>query len=805
MGYTDNDQALYNGYGGMDPKPSEENSSSDLMMWVKLFLHYWYLFLIAVVVAVGIAFVKNCSWMPQYNTEAQVIIEPGMSSSQFSFMQGFGGTVDYTHTNNQLLIIGSYDIINRAISKLNFGVDYYVTDNFKTYNLYGREPVRIVTKYVADEAYAYQFRFVPVDDVSFRIILDDKYSRDAYPGFVINGKYGEPIESPLFFGTVEKLYLPANNKEFLFRFRSVLSLEEEFVRRLGLRYVGSTRDLSTVLSVSLVGNACARDRDFINALCSEYLASNLEEKNEEAARTIEFINQQLAFIADSLHISEARLQSYRREHNMVDISGYTSGVLSKLHSLDTRRAELNLKDKYFDELSEYLHSTVTEEKLVAPSSIGVSDPVLLDLVNRFNEIQQRRSEFGEKNPNYERYSKKLAEVRETMIEVLANVRTIHGLERKAFEEEYSQVMRDMQNLPEQELTMLTYERSYKINDNYYTFLLQKQSEAQIRKASNVPDNKILQKARTGAYPVNGDAKMKIYLIFMFVAVLLVAGVIVLRELFSTTIRSTADIVAITDRPVIGEIRHTKGTRKVMSIVNTRSVFSEGFRIVRSRIEFITQRKSRVSIMVSSAGSGDGKSHFSANLAGIYKMLGKKVLLIDMDMRNPVLSRKMGYEKCRGLVHLLIGENTFDELVVKNDEELGFDFLPLGVVPPNPSELMRSDNMKSLYDELMDKYDFVIIDTSPLGLVDDAYALVNLVDINLMITRAFKTNKTLFKSFVRQIEQDQVPNVYMVINDIPNPRKHLYGKYYGGRNAYYYHYYHNESSKYYTDDETSDKA
>ncbi len=266
MGYTDNDQALYNGYGGMDPKPSEENSSSDLMMWVKLFLHYWYLFLIAVVVAVGIAFVKNCSWMPQYNTEAQVIIEPGMSSSQFSFMQGFGGTVDYTHTNNQLLIIGSYDIINRAISKLNFGVDYYVTDNFKTYNLYGREPVRIVTKYVADEAYAYQFRFVPVDDVSFKIVLDDKYSRDAYPGFVINGKYGEPIESPLFFGTVEKLYLPANNKEFLFCFRSVLSLEEEFVKRLGLRYVGSTRDLSTVLSVSLVGNACARDRDFINAL-----------------------------------------------------------------------------------------------------------------------------------------------------------------------------------------------------------------------------------------------------------------------------------------------------------------------------------------------------------------------------------------------------------------------------------------------------------------------------------------------------------------------------------------------------------
>ena len=793
----------------------DQESNFNIFEWLFKFLRYWYLFVIALVVAFSLAYIKNRSWMPLYNTEAKIIIESSSSVSSYNFMQGFGGGMDYINTNNQLLILGSYDLVNRTVQNLPFSVDFYTRGHFRTHNLYGREPITIDLKYVDNQIYGCEFRFIPIDANSFEIILEDEFSKEIFPDFKIKGQYGVPFENFLMFATIDKLYLPAENIEFLFRFRDLASLENEFASRLQLSYIG---EMSSVISVSLTGNVDGRDCDFINALCDEFLESNLEAKNEEATRTINFITDQLSYIFDSLQIAENRLQKYRRENNMVDVSTYTSSVLSKLSSLDAHRSELTLKDAYFNELAEYLTKSVNEERLVAPSSIGVSDPVLLDLVSQFNELQQKRSDLGEKNPQYERYSKRMDEVRSTMLEVLENVRKVHSMEREAFEKEYAIVMQDLQNLPEKELMMINFERAYKINDNYYTFLLQKQSEAQIRKASNVPDNKILQRARVNYSPINGGDKMKTYLIFILIGLLIPAIYVVLKELLNSTIRDERDVAKITDMPILATIQHLeKSNAKVQTRKNTKSFFTEGFRLIRSRAEFITKRKTDISLLITSAESGDGKTYFATNLAGVYSLVSDKVILVDMDIRNPKLSNELGYKDKKGLVHVLIGEATLDEVIIKDDAELGFHFLPAGVVPPNPAELVRSEEMMNLFNELRQRYDFRIIDTSPLGLVSDAYSLTNLVDINLLITRLFKSDKSFFKFFIGQIKQDNVISPYIVLNDLRLPKKskigrygkygygkygyygrYGYGKYgYGYGNAYYYH---QQSAKYYTDEE-----
>ena len=420
-------------YGGENPIIEEESDFS-IVEWIFRFLRYWYLFVIAIVVALGLAYLKNRSWMPMYNTEAKIIIESSSSTSAYNFMQGFGGNMDYINTNNQLLILGSYDLINRTVKDLPFGVDFYTRGRFKTNSLYGREPIAIELQYIDAQAYSCEFRFIPIDDNYFEIIIEDDFNKELFPDFKIKGQYGVPFENFLLFATIDKLYLPADNTEFLFRFRDLYSLEEEFVSRLSLSYIG---EASSVVSVSLTGNVVARDRDFINALCDEFLEANLEEKNQEAIRTIDFINSQLSLIFDSLSLAENRLRQYRRENNMVDVNAYTSSVLSKMSVLDAQRSALNLKDAYFNDLAKYLEQNVQEERLVAPSSIGVSDPVLLDLVSKYNELQQKRGDLGEKNPNYERYSKRLSEIRSTLLEVLSNVRKVHAMERDAFENEYS--------------------------------------------------------------------------------------------------------------------------------------------------------------------------------------------------------------------------------------------------------------------------------------------------------------------------------------------------------------------------------
>ncbi len=788
-------------YSNETPVIEGEESNFNILEWVFKFLRYWYLFIVALVLALGLAYLKNRSWEPEYYTEAKVIIESSDVDNAYNFMQGFGRGMDYINTNNQLLILGSYDLINRTVQGLPFGVDFYTRGHFRTNSLYGREPISIELKYADPQLYECEFRFIPIDNNNFEIVLEDEFSKELFPDFRIKGQYGVPFENFLMLATIDKLYLPAENTEFLFCFRDFYSLEEEFAERLQLSYIG---EMSSVISISLVGNIVARDRDFINALCVEFLEANLEEKNEEATRTINFINEQLAFIFDSLQISENRLRQYRRQNNMVDVNAYTSSVLSKLTSLDVQRSELILKEAYFDELAEYLKESVTEERLVAPSSIGVSDPVLLDLVSKFNELQQKRSDLGEKNPQYERYSKRMDEVRVTMLEVLENVRKVHNMERDAFEKEYISVMTDLQNLPEKELMMINYERAYKINDNYYTYLLQKQSEAQIRKASNVPDNKILQKARISQLPVNSGDKIKIYLLFVIIGFLIPILYIVLKELLNTTIQGERDVMKLTNIPVLATIRRagSSSDAKVQTVKNPKSLFTEGFRLIRSRIEFISKRKTDISLLITSAESGDGKTHFAINLSGVYSLVSDKVVLVDMDIRSPKLSERLGYKNVKGLVHVLIGEATLDEVLIKDDKELGFHFLPVGVVPPNPAELVRSEKMMKLLEDLKQRYDYRIIDTSPLGLVSDAYALTNIVDVNLLITRVFKSDKAFFKNFIEQVQQDDVNNPYIVLNDlqIKNGKTGHYGKYGYGKYGYgNIHYYHQQSAKYYTED------
>ena len=801
--YSDKNSKYY--YSNETPIIENSESNFNILEWVFKFLRYWYLFVIALVIAFGLAYLKNRSWMPQYYTEAKVLIESSSADNAYGFMQGFGAGMDYMNTNNQLLILGSYDLINRTVQNLSFGVDFYTRGHFRTHSLYGREPIAINLQYADAQLYGREFRFIPIDNNNFEIVFEDEFSKELFPDFKIKGQYGVPFENFLMFATIDKLYLPTENIEFLFRFRDFYSLEEEFASRLQLSYIG---EMSSVISVSLTGNVVARDRDFINALCEEFLEANLEEKNEEATRTINFINEQLAYIFDSLQTSENRLRQYRRQNNMVDINAYASSVLSKLSALDAQRSELTLKEAYFDELAEYLKESVSVERLVAPSSIGVSDPVLLDLVSKFNELQQKRGDLGEKNPQYERYSKRMDEVRSTMLEVLENVRKIHRMERDAFEKEYMAVMSDLQDLPEKELMMINFERAYKINDNYYTFLLQKQSEAQIRKASNVPDNKILQKARVRHSPVNGGDKMKIYLFFVVIGLLIPAAYIILKELLNTTIRDERDVVKLTNIPVLGTIRHVdESGAKVQTVEKPKSLFTEGFRLIRSRVEFISKRKTDISVLITSAESGDGKTHFAINLSGVYSLVSDKVVLVDMDIRNPKLSQKLGYKNAKGLVHVLIGEATLDEVLVKDDKELGFHFLPAGIVPPNPAELVGSEEMMKLLEELKQRYDYRIIDTSPLGLVSDAYALTGVTDVNLLITRVFKSDKLFFKNFIEQVQQDNVNNPYIVLNDLQVSKngKYGYGKYgYGkyGYGKYGYgntHYYHQQSAKYYTED------
>lgn len=750
----------------------DDSSSFNVMEWVVRFLRNWYLFVAGAVIALGIAYFQNRSWVPSYVTETKIVIEDN-SANQYNFMQGFGVNNGARNSNNQLLLLGSFDLIRQTLDKLPFGVDYYMRGRFKTNSLYGREPIDIELAYLNENAYYYEFEFDVVDATNFTLTADAESDKPI----VIKGKFDVPFEHTLMFATIHKRQISDGGK-FLFRFKNIESLESEFSSRLSLSYVG---DMSSVISASLVGDNIARDQDFLNALAKEFLTNNLDKKNAEAIRTIDFIDEQLGLISVSLSESEGRLREFRRDNNIIDVNSYMGTVLSKLTGLDEQRMVLEQKERYFKYLSTYLKDNITEDVLVAPSSIGVSDPTLLDLVSQYNELQLQRSDVGPKNPNYERYSRQMSKVRNMLLEVLRNVRSVYDLDRTSFNEQYEKALAESRLLPEKENAMINMEREYKINDNYYTFLLQKRSEAQIRKASNSPDNSILQQARVISL-VNGDKKSRTYMMFVIIGLLIPAAFIVLRELFNVTIRTERDVEKLTKATLIGGVRHTNSDKAVLSTIAPKSAFTESLRIIRTRIEFVAQRKKPICVMVTSAQSGDGKTYFSTNLAGVYSLISKKTLLIDLDLRKPSVAALL-HKHDKGLVDHLIGDITLDEAIVR-DESLGFDVLLGGIIPPNPGELIRSEKLKNILLDLKSQYDYIVIDTSPLGLVADAYSLSSLADITLIVARSGKTNKTFFKSFMSQIKADRVPNVYVVLNDIDMKKLGNYGNGYGYGNSAY---------------------
>jgi capsular exopolysaccharide synthesis family protein len=392
---------------------------------------------------------------------------------------------------------------------------------------------------------------------------------------------------------------------------------------------------------------------------------------------------------------------------------------------------------------------------------------------------------------YAKYSKEIENVTKTIMEVVKSMRASLNIEKNDFTTRFAKVKQEIEELPKKELEMIAIERKYKMDDNYYTFFLQKRAESEILKASNTPDNNILDKARVLSV-TNADTKSKKTLIFLLFGILIPTLIVIIKELMNNTIRSSKDVEANTPFPLIGAVRHTKSDEPMLVAKNPRSAFTEMFRVIRTRIEFIVQRKTNIIMMTTSTESGDGKTYFSINLAGIYSMASPKTILVDMDIRKPTINQRFNIVQTNGVTNYLINQCTLDEIIVRLPG-VDFDILPAGTIPPNSGELIRSDKLIDMFAELRKTYDYIIVDSSPIGVVTDAYSLAAIADVNIFIVRNGKTNKTFFKKLSAQLKSDKLPNMYTVINDVVADGS-KYSKYKSYKYAYLFGYSYGYTSK-----------
>jgi tyrosine-protein kinase Etk/Wzc len=762
------------------PFSEDEESSFDIMEWVLHFLHHWYLFVIGIIISLGLAYLQNRTWLPAYKSAGTMIIEEyRTSSSTQALMQGFGVQAGYKNVDNQVIMLGSNDLISKVVDSLpQLTVDYISRGNFKVRNLYSTSPIFIQHDYIAPEAYNLLFRIKLNTNGTFNITVDEN---KQYEKFSLNGKIGEPLQHNLFFITVYNTYGYTGKNELYFKFRDKNSLIGDFASRLRFNYV---TEGSSVLEISLESQMPDRDVDFINMLAETFLSENLERKNDAANKTIKFIDSQLSNVSKSLAVSEDEMTSFRQRNQIVDVSSHTGDLLGKASQFDSELSALKLRETYLDYLTNYLKTNMADGSVVAPSSLGLNEPMLMALVQQINDLNLKRSEIPSKNIYYSKYTNDIENVKKVVNEVTKNMRKSLEIEKADFNSRYSKVRKEIDELPEKELEMISIERRYKMDDNYYTFFLQKRAEAEILKSSNTPDNNILDKARVITV-TNGGTQSKTTMTFLLFGILIPALIVVLKLLMNNTVRSAKDVDKNSPFQLIGMVRHTQSTDPLLVSKNPRSAFTEMFRVIRTRVEFIVQRKKNIMIMITSGESGDGKTYFCVNLAGIYAMASPRTLLVDMDIRKPSVTKRFNINQSDGVTNYLIGQCELNDVILKLPG-VEFDILPAGTVPPNSGELIRSEKLLEMFKILRERYDYIIVDTSPIGVVADAYSLAFQSDINLYIVRNNKTNKAFFKKITNQLYMDKLTNMFTVINDVA-VEENRYSKYYSKKYTYGYGY------------------
>ncbi|MBB4034679.1 capsular exopolysaccharide synthesis family protein [Dysgonomonas hofstadii] len=776
---------------------SKTNISFDFILWFYRILKYWYLFVISIALCLTYAFIKNKTWVPQFMIQAVMILEDKNSAS---VVAGAVPTASLLrNTENQQIVLKSYGLTERTVNRLpdRMRVDYFKQTRFKSINLYTDTPVRVDIIELQPAAYNYIYDITYIDKDKCEISYKENSESDER--IRITAPYDQEITHSLF--KIKLTKTDAFRKDlnefkpdissFSFTFLSKNTLIGMFSGRIDSRLQASN---STILNISMAGPNPDRDIDYLNILLDEFLDYNLALKNEQAERTITFLDNQLKLINDSLDISRLKLEQFQRETGVYNITSQSLKI--DLDSANREKDALAIKERSILALTEAVKEGIMgSEELIEPTNLNITNRKLSELIIKYNEIINRAKNLGPKNPLYNRIIDQLNDYRKQILTEVQSQQVYLQDQKDALVRKYIVLDAKMDNLPPQERDLIKFQNENRMNEIYQQYLTQRKREAEIQKASNMPDNTVWEVPRRMGGAYNGDVLNKNYMYFFIIGLIIPLCFVILKEeVLNFSITTKEECEKISGLPVIGTIENVskKLSNGVVLVKNyPKSSFAESFRNMRVRIEYMAQRENKITILVTSTEPADGKTFIATNIASVYQLMGKKVIIVDLDLRRPSVAKTLQVEAQKGISNYLIGQVDLNDIITSHPD-YGFDIIPAGTLPPNPSELIKTAKTKELIDHLKEIYDYVVIDCSPVGLVSDAYILSEYVDTTLFVIRRAKTNKSFFKSVITQLKQDGVGNIALIFNDVKG-REGYYGtsRYYGDKTYYlkknsYYH-------------------
>ena len=743
---------------------------------------------------------------PVYNISATVLIKDDKKGGNTGGMAGLeelglSGLISSSQNiDNELEVLRSKTLVKEVVNQLNLYVSYADQDEFPSKNMYKTSPVIVsLTPQEAEklsDPMIVEMSLYPQGSLDVGVTIGDKEYQKHFEKL--------PAVFPMDEGTLAFFQSPdslmankdtteessaQNVRRITAKINSPMKVARVYCENLTIEPTSKT---TSVAVISLKNSSLQRGQDFINQLLEMYNRNTNNDKNEIAQKTAEFIDERIDIISKELGNTEANLENFKRNAGITDLTSEAQIALTGNAEYEKKRVENRTQISLLEDLRKYIRGNEYE---VLPSNVGLQDAALVATIERYNEMLVERKRLlrtsTENNPAIVNLDTSIRAMKSNVQATLDG--TLQGMliTKADLDREANRFSRRISDAPGQERQFVSIARQQEIKAGLYLMLLQKREENAIALAATANNAKIIDEAIADDIPVSPKRKI-IYLIALVLGVGIPVGIIYLIGLTKFRLEGRADVEKLTTVPIVGDIPLTdEKNEKDGSIAvfeNQNNLMSETFRNIRTNLQFMLQNDKKV-ILVTSTVSGEGKSFISANLAISLSLLGKKVVIVGLDIRKPGLNKVFRLStKEKGITLYLANPDTdLMSLVQPSDVNKNLSILPGGTVPPNPTELLARDGLDKAIEILKKNFDYVILDTAPVGMVTDTLLIGRVADLSVYVCRADYTHKVEYTLINELAEEKKLPNICTVINGVDLKRR-KYGYYYGyGKYGKYYGY------------------
>lgn len=747
------------------------NSEFNLKEFIFKYIHYLPLIVVCICIALLLAFVKVRYTIPQYNVAGKLIINKDTKGGGGQSLENMYLFSNNINLKNEVEILQSRQLAKRVVKSLDLQISYYNKGTVRSSNIYSHSPIELEILSLTDSMQSFALELIAGEE-----------------GFKIGDK-GSKMQYSQIFETANGLFKLNRvvGKRFKIFGSDVFTIIYQPLEDATAAVAGSVKayqniDQTTILDISIETDNTSLGKDVINTMMKEYSKMNVEEKREISKATIQFIDERLDSIKNELGGVEENILSYRKKNDVINLDEQSRLYYYALEENKKKLIEQDVQGSILDYLLNYIGNPDHQFHLV-PTNLGIQEPVLLPLISQYNNLQLQRNSLlattGPANKTVEAAERELRKLKEQIIEALRNVKESYKINENKLTQQMSITRSDLKGVPSKAKGLLDIERQQKIKQDLYLFLLQKREEAAISAAATISSSKPLEEAIGSSVPIKPN-KRNIYLVSFVIGALIPIAVIVLLQFLNDKVTHKEEIINSLQIPIVGEIGHAEGETLVVQAAS-RKIIAEQFRIMRTNVQYLIAKNEKPIMLITSSVSGEGKSFVATNFGAVMALTGKRTVILEFDIRKPRLLKGLNLRTEVGLINYIMGTAKLDEIVIPVPDFTNMSVIGCGPIPPNPSEMLLDPQVEKLFAELKQRFDLIIIDTAPVGLVSDAFTLSSFADASIYIVRQ---GYTVIKQLgtINEIHKNKrLPRMGLVINDIKSSGR--YKGYYGYSGAY----------------------